>query len=42
MEIIGKVLGINTSDGLFNILLEYSAKKQYNIKWEKETSFEID
>ena len=41
MEIIGKVLGINTSDGLFNILVEDSAKKQYNIKWEKEPSLEI-
>lgn len=32
MEIIGKVLGINTSDGMMNLLVVDAKKEQYNIK----------
>lgn len=32
MEIIGKVLGINTSDGMMNLLVVGAKKEQYNIK----------
>lgn len=44
MEIIGKVLGINTSDGLFNILVEDSAKNNIisngkkNPRWKSVAS----